>query len=88
MGDNWSDSGERDDPKWLLVILACSVAAAWVLKWVADTTSGAEHGGQYDLPVVNTLSWFGFTVLATLAFMTLVAAAIRIPQATRLHRHN
>ena len=88
MGDNWSDSSERDDPKWLLVILAGSVALAWVLKWVADTTSGPDHGGQYDLPVVNTVSWFGFTVSATLAFMTLVAAAIRIPQAARLHRQH
>lgn len=75
MGDNWTDTGERDDPRWLLVILAGAIVLAGALKWVADATAGS------DLPVVNSLSWFGFMLVATFGFMTMVAVAIRVPVA-------
>lgn len=80
MGDNWTDTTERDDPRWLLVILGTAIVLAWVLKWVADATAGT------DLPVVNSLSWLGFMLVATFGFMTMVAVAIRVPLAVVRHR--
>lgn len=73
----------RHDPSAIGYVLVASAALAGLFRWLSGLTVGDEHGGRYDLPMVNAVAWFAFLLLATVAIMALVGAVFRLAALVR-----
>lgn len=58
-------------------VLLASVVLATAFKWVSDVTAGADHGGRYDVPVVNGIAWLAFVIFTAAALLVTVAIGVR-----------
>ena len=68
-----------DDARYLPGLFLGALALAILLRWASDLTSGDEYGGRFDLPVINSITWFGFclaAVAAVLLFLLVVAHVV------------
>lgn len=73
----------RDEPSAIGYVLVVSAVLASLCWWLSGLTAGEEHGGRYDLALVNTIARFAFVLLATLAVMALVGTVIRLASLVR-----
>lgn len=78
--------GAKDDPSGIGYVLAGALTLAALTWWLSDLTAGTERGGRYDLPVLNSVTWLAFLFFATVAFMSLVGATLRLVETIRPER--
>lgn len=73
----------KDDPSAIGYVLAATVALATLAWWVSRLTAGSEHGGRYDVPIVNSVTWFAFLLFAAVATISMIGGVLRIAESLR-----